>query len=93
MATQNSKGTTGRKSAPPRLSRERRHVLQILVSSEARGVTEAIMMAHGISTATLAGMASDGFIAVAIDTVPAGDRLIRVRRLRITDVGRKALAV
>jgi hypothetical protein len=51
------------------------------------------MMAHGFSTATLAGMASGGFIAVAIDTVPAGDRLIRVRRLRITDVGRKAFAV
>ena len=51
------------------------------------------MMAHGFSTATLAGMTSDGFIAVAIDTVRAGDRTITVRRLRITDAGRKALAV
>jgi hypothetical protein len=39
----------------------------------------------------LAGMASDGFITVTIDTVRAGDRMIKVRRLRITDAGRKAI--
>ena len=51
-----------------------------------------MMMAHGFSSATLAGMASDDFIAVAADTVREGDRMITVRRLRITDAGRKALA-
>ena len=48
-------------------------------------------MAYGFSTAMLAGMACDGFVTVVIDTVCAGDRTIRVRRLRITEVGRKAI--
>jgi hypothetical protein len=54
-------------------------------------VTEATMMAYGLSTAMLAGMACDGFIAVVVDTVCAGDRTIKVRRLRITDIGRKVI--
>lgn len=49
------------------------------------------MMAYGCSAAMLAGMASDGFITVAIDTVRANDRTINVRRLRIADAGRKAI--
>ncbi len=49
------------------------------------------MMAHGCSTAMLAGMACDGFVTVVVDTVPAGDRTIKARRLRITDAGRKAI--
>jgi hypothetical protein len=91
MPTQNSKDTIWRKPVPPRLSRERRHVLQILASSGHRGVTEAIMMAHRFSAAMLAGMVFDGFIAVVVDMVRAGGQTISVRRLRITDVGRKAI--
>ena len=49
------------------------------------------MMAHGFSTAMLVGMACDGFVTVVVDTVRAGDRTIKVRRLRITDAGRKAI--
>lgn len=49
------------------------------------------MMAHGCSTAMLAGMTSDGFVTVMVDTIPAGDRTIKVRRLWITDAGRQAI--
>ncbi len=91
MPAQSSNGTAGRKSAAPRLSRERRHVLKILADSGHLGVTEAIMMAYGFSTAMLVGMACDGFVTVVVDTVRAGDRTIKVRRLRITDAGRKAI--
>jgi hypothetical protein len=91
MPAQSSNGTAGRKSAAPRLSRERRHLLKILAGSGHIGVTEAIMMAYGFSTAMLAGMACDGFVAVVVDMVRAGDRTIKVRRLRITDAGRKAI--
>jgi hypothetical protein len=49
------------------------------------------MMAYGCSAAMLAGMACDGFITVVVDTVCPSDRTIKVRRLRITDAGRKAI--
>ena len=49
------------------------------------------MMAYGFSTAMLVGMACDGFVTVVVDTVRAGDRTIKVRRLRVTDAGRKAI--
>src|SRR5260370_41115422 len=91
MPAQSSNGTAGRKSAAPRFSGERRHVLKILADSGHLGVTEAIMMAYGFSTAMLVGMACDGFVTVVVDTVRAGDRTIKVRRPRVTDAGRKAI--
>jgi hypothetical protein len=79
-------------TATRRLSRERRHVLQMLASSGHLGVTEAVVMAYGFSTAMLAGMACDGFITVVVDTVCAGARTINVRRLPDhTGAGRKAI--
>jgi hypothetical protein len=54
-------------------------------------MTEATMMAYGLSTAMLAGMVCDGFVTVVVDTIHAGDRTIKVRRLRITDTGRKVI--
>jgi hypothetical protein len=66
-------------------------VLKILAGSGHLGVTEAIMMAYGFSTAMLVGMACDGFVTVVVDTVRVGDRTIKVRRFRITDAGRKAI--
>jgi hypothetical protein len=54
-------------------------------------VTEATMMAYGLSTAMLAGMACDGFVTVVVDTVRVGDRTIKVRRLQITETGLKAI--
>jgi hypothetical protein len=89
---QSSKGTRGRKPAAPRLSRERRHVLQILARSGHLGVTEAILMPYGFSPAMLAGMVFDGFVSLAVETICGGGRTIRVRRFRITDVGRQAVA-
>src|SRR5260370_31180825 len=91
MPAQSSNGTAGRKSAAPRFSRERRHVLKILAGSGHLGVTEAIMMAYGFSTAMLVGMACDGFVTVVVDTVRAGDRTIKVRRLPITGPGPQAI--
>ena len=91
MTAQSSKRTRGRKPAP-RLSRERRHALQILASSGHVGVTEAMIMAYGVSTAMLGGMVCDGFIAAVVETVRAGDRTVKVRRFLITDAGRKVVA-
>jgi hypothetical protein len=89
---QSSKGTRGSKPAVPRLSRERRHVLEILARSGHLGVTDTILMPYGFSTAMLAGMVCDGFVTLAVEAVCTGGRTIKVRRFRITDVGRSAVA-
>ncbi len=49
-------------------------------------------MPYGFSTAMLAGMVFDGFVTLAVETVCGGGGTIKVRRFRITDVGRKAVA-
>ena len=49
------------------------------------------MMAYGFSTAMLAAMACDGYVTVVVDIVRAGDRTTKVRRLQITDTGRKVI--
>jgi hypothetical protein len=90
-AQSSKKSTIRRKSAAPRLSRERRRALQVLANSENLGVTQAIMMAYGFSTAMLAAMACDGYFTVVDDIVRSGDRTTKVRRLQITDTGRKAI--
>jgi hypothetical protein len=53
-------------------------------------LTEATIIAYS-STAMLAGMASDGFVTVVVDSVRSGDCAIKVRRFRITNTGRKAI--
>jgi hypothetical protein len=93
MPAQSSNGAGSRKLAASRsrLSPERRHALKLLANSANLGVAETTMTAYRCSAAMLAGMVCDGFIAVVIDTVRAGDRTIKVRRLRITDAGRNAI--
>jgi hypothetical protein len=49
------------------------------------------MMAYGFTTAMLAAMACDGYVTMGIDIVRASDRTTNVRRLQITDTGRKAI--
>jgi hypothetical protein len=59
------------------------------------------MMTYGFSAAMLAGMASDDFVTVVVDTLRAGRRKVKIRwlqskrvrplTLQITDAGRKAI--
>jgi len=49
-------------------------------------------MPYGFSTAMLAGMMCDGFVTLTVETVCAGGHTMKVRRFRITEVGRQAVA-
>ncbi len=49
------------------------------------------MHAHGFTTRLLAGMVRDGLVGATVSEVRAGGRMIEVRRLQITDAGRKAI--
>jgi hypothetical protein len=64
----------------------------MLATSGPTGATEAIMLAHGFPAALLAGLARNGLVTGAVGTVRAGARVLQVRRLSITNAGRRALA-
>lgn len=53
------------------------------------GAAEAIMLTHGFTRGTLAGLVSAGLAMAQHATVNADRRL--VGRIRITDAGRKAI--
>jgi hypothetical protein len=73
------------------LTDEQRRALQLLARSP-NGCTEALMLAHGFESAMLSDLVLNG-LAVAVDhSTMAGRRRIKVTWLRITAVGRKAIA-
>ena len=49
------------------------------------GCTEALMLAHGFTITFLAGLVFDGLVTAELNTT-------HVVRMRITDLGREALA-
>jgi hypothetical protein len=73
----------------PRLSTEQRRALKMLAGSP-QGATFPIMLAHGFTRDMLARLAHRGLVKVVAKTVRAGSKTIEVRRIKITDAGRKA---
>ena len=73
-----------------RLGGEQRRALRLLAISPF-GATEAIMLAHGFTRRTLAGLDRAGLATAQRETIKAGSKTINVGRVRITDAGRKAL--
>jgi hypothetical protein len=74
-----------------RLNFEQRRALKMLASSGPSGATESIMLAHGFSDELLDGIERVGLVVARVGTVRAGERILSVRRLMITEAGRKAL--
>ncbi len=76
----------------PRLSAEQRRALEILADAGISGVTEATMLAHGFPRAALAVLMRKGVVRARRETVVADRKAVEVYRVRITTVGRNALA-
>jgi hypothetical protein len=74
----------------PRLGPERRSALGILADAP-RGLTEAMLMAHGFTTELLADLVRDGLATEQRESVKAGGRQTAVTRVNIKDAGRKAI--
>jgi len=74
------------------LSVDHHRALQILLHAGMRGATEATLRAHGCRLQILVDLLRDGLAFDVTETVLAGDHLVDVVRLRITEVGREALA-
>ena len=76
----------------PRLTSEQRRALEILADAGSIGVTDATLLAHGLTRPALAALIRKGLARSRRATVMAGARAIEVYRLRITTAGRRAIA-
>jgi hypothetical protein len=75
-----------------RLSVEQRRALAMLSDAGQRGYTDAMMMAQGFTVDVLASLVRAGLATAMPQRVRAGDKLIEVAKVQITDAGRQAVA-
>ena len=74
----------------PAHSDERRRALKMLADLP-EGSTEALLLAHGFTSAVIAELVDTGLATSTIEPFLADGRIVDVMRFRITDAGRKAL--
>jgi hypothetical protein len=82
-----------RTAAPSRkryLNPRARRALELLASN-ALGLTEAFMLAHGFTRTMVAALVRAGFVATQREAIGAGGKLIKIARIEITASGRRAL--
>jgi hypothetical protein len=69
-----------------------RRALGLLASAGRNGVTGTLLAAHGFSAIMIVGLVSRGLATMVQEKMKAGDKLVEVARVRITDAGHVALA-
>jgi hypothetical protein len=74
----------------PERSSERRALA--MLSDNADGCTEAILLAHGFAPKLIDDLVGAGFATAKAGHMLTGRRGVDVTRIRITDAGRRALA-
>ena len=70
---------------------DRRHALELLTASS-NGITETLLIAHGITIAQMVELVRAGLATASAERVVAGRDTAKVTRVRITDAGRRVLA-
>jgi hypothetical protein len=68
---------------------EHRRALALLADAP-NGMTEAALMAQGVTLQTIADLVNAGHASESFDHVMAGDRPVEVIRVRISKAGRQA---
>ena len=71
---------------------DRARVLELLASCR-DGCPESLLVAHGFSAQQLAALVRDGLATATTERMLAGKTPMAVTRVRITEAGRRALAV
>jgi hypothetical protein len=74
----------------PRLGPERRGALGILADAP-HGLTDGLMLAHGVTAKTIASLVRDGLATTRPETMKVGSTTIEVTRVKITDAGLRAI--
>jgi hypothetical protein len=72
------------------MAHDQREALRMLAGSP-NGATESMMLAYGFGIGMGHDLVRNGFATAETRTVRAGRRLIQIRWMTITDVGRRAL--
>jgi hypothetical protein len=62
-----------------------------LLASNALGLTEAFMLAHGFTRTMVAALVRAEFVTTQREAIGAGGKLIKIARIEITASGRRAL--
>jgi hypothetical protein len=73
----------------PRLTPEQRLVL---ATAGRNGATQPLLTARGFSVSKIAGLVNCGLVTLTPEKVRAGGKMVDAGKVRITDVGRDALA-
>ena len=82
----------GQAMTSPRLSPEQRRALEVLADAGQNGATEALMLAHGFTRETLAGLVLADLATVVTRMMRVGGATtMKIDRYLITDDGRAAL--
>ena len=74
------------------LRAEHHRALTFLTTAAVNGATQSFLAAHGFSRAMISGMVNRGLVTLTLERTRAGDKVIEVRKVRITAAGRDALA-
>jgi hypothetical protein len=84
-----------RRSSPGAIAarRTRRGALELLAGCGPEGCSEAVMVANGIDVDTMVQIIVEGLASATPQRTRAGREVMEVATLRITDAGRKVLAV
>jgi hypothetical protein len=72
------------------LRAEHHRALTFLTTAALNGATHSLLAAHGFSGAMIRGMVNDGLVTVSLESFRAGDKLVKVRMVRVTIAGRVA---
>ena len=81
-------------SSPPRkrrLSSEQRRALGLLASNPHGATEELLAYGHGFTRRMLARLVRAGLATVQRRVIVAGDTLVEVSKVMITDAGRRAI--
>jgi hypothetical protein len=76
-----------RDSKPP----DRRRALELLAATS-NGVTETLLIAHGVTLAQMVTLIRDRLASAHPERIVAGGKTTEVSRVKITAAGRRALA-
>jgi hypothetical protein len=90
MSEKRGSGTPEHISPCSSFPAEWRLALELLAKS-ANGCATSLLLAHGVTSALIAGLVDCGFATSATRRVLAGGRTVEVMRLQITDRGQVAL--
>jgi hypothetical protein len=78
--------------AVARLTAEQRRALAMIADTGLNGATEAILIANGFTVDLLAGLIRNDLATATPQRMRAGDKMIEVARVRITEAGGRAVS-